>query len=210
MRREATAAIVSGALVLLAAIFFMAAPSDPLFGGKDSPMGATAALVAIGAVAAGCALIAARVGTHRFHGRAAAVFLSALLAAGGIESARQIRHDLLTHRTGARETAQQIAPDMAAVAPKALAFRSPEPEALAFILFRTGRSWGDIPSAEALAEESARENIRCWSYRESAPAGPLAPPADVRSWLAANAREVTGDVDARAGRRTGLRVFVPR
>jgi hypothetical protein len=209
MRREATAAVVSGALVLLAAAFFMAAPSNPLFGGKDSPMGATAALVAIGIVAAGSALIAARVGVTRFRGRAAAVFLTALLAGGGFEAARQIRHDLLTHRTGARETAEQIAPDMAAISPKALAFRAPEPAALEFTLFRTGLSWSGVPSGDALAAEAA-SGLRCWSYREAAPSGPLDPPADVRSWLAANAREVTADVDARAGRKTGLKVFVPR
>jgi 4-amino-4-deoxy-L-arabinose transferase-like glycosyltransferase len=219
MRREAAAAIVSGALVLVAAVFLMAAPTDPLFGGKDSPMGATAALAAIAVAAAGSALIAARVGSKfilarvssaRFLGRAATLFLTALLTGGGIEAARQIRHDLLTHRTGARETAQQIAPDVAPLSPAALAFRSPEPEALEFILFRTGRSWNGVPTGEALAEEAQRQNVRCWSFRAPAPPGPWAPPADVREWLVRNAREITADVDARAGRTTGLRVFVPR
>jgi 4-amino-4-deoxy-L-arabinose transferase-like glycosyltransferase len=206
MRREAAAAVVSGVFVLGAAVFLMAARTDPLFGGKDSPMSATAALAAIGVTAVASALVAARVS----HGRTAAVFLTALLAGGGIEAARQIRHDLLTHRTGARETAEQIAPEVASLAPTTLAFRSPEPEALEFLLFRTGRSWDGVSSADMLAGEAQSGTMRCWSFREAASPGPLAPPASVREWLSTNAREVTADVDARAGRTTGVRVFVPR
>jgi hypothetical protein len=32
----------------------------------------------------------------------------------------------------------------------------------------------------------------------------------VRAWLAEHMRDVTSEVDARAGRPTGMRVFVPR
>ena len=124
---------------------------------------------------------------------------------GGIEAARQIRHDLLTHRTGARELADQIAPALAPVPPGTPAFRSDEPEGLEFRLFRTGLTWGDVGSISAIAEEARAGRIRCWAYRESE----SVPSADVRDWLTAHTREMTADVNARAGRVTGLRVFVP-
>lgn len=131
--------------------------------------------------------------------------LVVLLAWGGIEAARQIRHDLLTHRTGARELADQIAPTLAPVAPGIPSFRATEPEGLEFRLFRTGLSWEGMTSAAAIEDEVRAGRVRCWAYR---PDGDV-PPAEVRSWLKANTREMTADVNARAGRVTGLRVFVP-
>ena len=86
----------------------------------------------------------------------------------------------------------------------------PEPEALAFRLFRTGITGGDRPSVEQIAGEARRGTTVVWAYREPA-ADPLAAPAPlVRAWLIVNAREVTAEVDARAGRTTGLRAFVAR
>jgi hypothetical protein len=166
------------------------------------------AAVSICAAALGTALFAAGLG-RGLSGRLAPAFLLALLTAGGVESARWIRHDLLTHRTGAREVADQLAPAVASLPPRALAFRAPEPDAIAFRLFRTGRSWSGVPSADAVAREAAGGSVRFWAYRASAPAGPDAPGADVRAWLDANARDVSPEIDARAGRPTGLRVFVP-
>ena len=133
--------------------------------------------------------------------------LFVLLAWGGIEAARQTRHDLLTHRTGARELADQLAPVLAPVAPAAPAFRSDEPAGVEFHLFRTGLSWDGMDAA-AIASETARERksgIQCWAYRETA----ALPPPAVRDWLKEHMREITADVNARAGRTTGLRAFVP-
>jgi hypothetical protein len=152
-------------------------------------------------------LLAARERTSPYPGRVARGLLFALLAWGGIEAARQTRHDLLTHRTGARELADQLAPALAPVSPGMPVFRSDEPEGLEFRLFRTGLSWEGV-SAATMADEAAAGNggrIRCWAYRENA----AVPPAEVRAFLIAHAREITVDVNARAGRTTGLRAFVP-
>lgn len=153
-------------------------------------------------------LLAARERTSHHPGRIVNGVLFALLAWGGIEAARQTRHDLLTHRTGARELADQLSPVLAPVPPRTPVFRSDEPEGLEFRLFRTGLSWEGVNAASAVAAEAGKEGegrIRCWAYRENA----AVPPAEVRAWLAAHAREITADVNARAGRATGLRAFVP-
>jgi hypothetical protein len=149
-------------------------------------------------------LLAARERTSPYPGRIVRGLLAALLAWGGIEAARQTRHDLLTHRTGARELADQLSPVLAPVPPGTPAFRSDEPEGLEFRLFRTGLSWDGV-SAASIADEARERRIQCWAYRENA----AVPPAEVRAWLTAQAREITADVNARAGRATGLRAFVP-
>jgi 4-amino-4-deoxy-L-arabinose transferase-like glycosyltransferase len=140
-----------------------------------------------------------------FAGRVAVGVLVALLSWGGIEGARQIRHDLLTHRTGARELADQIAPALAPVAPAVASFRTDEPEGLEFRLFRTGLSWQGVTTAAAIEEEARAARMRCWAHR----ADGIVPPEEVRAWLVAHARRITDDVNARAGRVTGLEVFVP-
>jgi hypothetical protein len=133
--------------------------------------------------------------------------MGALLVVGGLEAARRIRHDLLTHRTGARELAAQIAPAVAPLPPRAVAFRAPEPDAIAFRLFRTGVAWDGTETPAAL-ETEARGTLRCWAWRETEGAAD-APSADAKAWLIGHARNVTADVNARAGRTTGLAVFVP-
>jgi hypothetical protein len=153
-------------------------------------------------------MLAARERTSPYPGRIVRGLLFALLAWGGIEAARQTRHDLLTHRTGARELADQLSPVLAPVPPGTPAFRSDEPEGLEFRLFRTGLSWEGVSAAAAIADEAGdghEGRIQCWAYRANA----AVPPAEVRAWLTAHAREITADVDARAGRSTGLRAFVP-
>lgn len=153
-------------------------------------------------------MLAARERPSPVPGRIAKGVVFALLAWGGIEAARQVRHDLLTHRTGARELADQLAPALAPVPPATPAFRSDEPEGLEFRLFRTGLSWEGANSVSAISSEAGEGRagrIHCWAYREKG----AVPPADVRAWLTAHTREITADVDARADRTTGLRAFVP-
>ena len=165
---------------------------------------AVAALTGLGATAI---VVSARARASRTTQRVAAGAMGALLVVGGIEAARRIRHDLLTHRTGAREVAQQIAPGVAALSPRTIAFRAPEADAIAFHLFRTGLEWNGAETPASL-EAEARGGLRCWAWRE-ADASPNAPSADAKTWIAGHARNVTADVNARAGRTTGLAVFVP-
>jgi 4-amino-4-deoxy-L-arabinose transferase-like glycosyltransferase len=167
-------------------------------------MPAVATLTGLGATAV---IVSARARASLGTQRAAAGAMGALLVLGGLEAARRIRHDLLTHRTGARELAQQIAPAVAPLSPRAVAFRAPEPDAIAFHLFRTGLEWSGSETP-AVLENDAQGTLRCWAWREGTGGG-AAPSAAAKDWLAAHARDVTADVNARAGRTTGLSVFVP-
>jgi 4-amino-4-deoxy-L-arabinose transferase-like glycosyltransferase len=209
-RREAAAAAAAGLVVLVASGLFVASPVDPLFGGRARPIDVTAALAAIAGVAALASLLALGAFRHVLRGRLAIVFLSGLLVAGGIESARAIRFALLTHQTGAREVAEQIAPLVASTPPERVSLRAVEREALEFVLFRTCGSWEMLTTSEALSAEKSAGFVKSWIYAEGAPTGSLAPPPAVREALAATLQDVTAEVDARAGRTTGLRVFVRR
>ena len=209
-RRETGSAALAGLFILAVAAVLAASPVEPLFGGKERPVDVTAALAAIAGVALVSALLLRGLGARFLGGRLAFVFLSGLLVAGGVESMRAIRLALLGHRTGARETAAQISPQLASATPAEVSFRGAEIEAIEFLLFRTGVSWEEMASTEALVAEARAGKIRAWIYHEGAPPGPLAPPQEVRAALAAELQDVTAQVDARAGRTTGLRVFVPR
>ena len=89
-----------------------------------------------------------------------------------------------------------------------MTFRAPETDALAFRLFRTGITWADRPTVERIAEEARLGTTVVWAYRETSTDVAAAPAPLIRAWLIVHTREVTSEVDARAGRPTGLRVFV--
>src|SRR5207247_3290882 len=121
------------------------------------------------------ALFAAGLLRRRLGGRLGPAFLSILLVAGGLESLASIRRDLLTHRTFSRELADQLAPAVSALAPTDLAFRAPDPDAIAFRLFRTGASWADVADARELADEAGKGRVRFWAFRRGAAPGADAP-----------------------------------
>jgi len=208
-RFEMAATIASGAFVLLLAVILVVTSHEPFFdGGAAAPLTAAGAFVAIVLCTAGAAWLASGDAARRFGRRVGLVFLSALLVSEGLEAARTIRHDLLAHRTGARALADQVAPALLPLPPRAVTFRAPEPDALAFRLFRTGITWSDRPTVERIAEEARLGTTVVWAFREKSADAAAAPAPLVRSWLIVNTREVTAEVDARAGRPTGLRVFV--
>ncbi|MCL4809248.1 MAG: glycosyltransferase family 39 protein, partial [Thermoanaerobaculia bacterium] len=210
-RFETVTALVSGILVLLLAVILVATAKEPLFsGGRAAPLTAAGAFAAIVLCTAGAAWLASGDAARRFGRRVGLVFLSVLLVSEGLEAARAIRQNLLEHRTGARALADQVAPALFAMPPRAVAFRAPETETLGFRLFRTGITWADSPSVERIAEEARLGATVVWAYREGSADAAAAPQADVQAWLVENAREVTAEVDSRAGRPTGLRVFVAR
>jgi 4-amino-4-deoxy-L-arabinose transferase-like glycosyltransferase len=210
-RFEMAVTIASGTFVLLLAALLVATSNEPFFNGwAAAPLTAAGAFVAIVLCTAGAAWLASGDAARRFGRRVGLVFLSALLVSEGLEAARTIRHDLLAHRTGARALADQVAPALLPLPPRAVAFRAPEPDALAFRLFRTGITWSDRPAVERIAEEARLGTTVVWAYREKSFDAAAAPAPLVRAWLIVNTREVTAEVDARAGRPTGLRVFVAR
>ncbi len=210
-RFEMAATIVSGMFVLLLAALLVATSSEPFFnGGSAGHLTAAGAFVAIVLCTACAAWLASGDASRRFGRRVGLVFLSVLLVSEGLEAARTIRHDLLVHRTGARALADQVAPALLPLPPRAVTFRAPEPDALAFRLFRTGITWADRPTVERIAEEARLGTTVVWAYRAKSADAAAAPAPLVRAWLIVNTREVTAEVDARAGRPTGLRVFVAR
>jgi 4-amino-4-deoxy-L-arabinose transferase-like glycosyltransferase len=210
-RLEMVATIVSGSIVLLLAAVLVVTGREPLFnGGRSAPLTAAGAFAAIVLCTAGAAWLASRDAERRFGRRVGLAFLSALLVSEGLEAARVIRHDLLAHRTGAKALAEQVAPALLPLPARAVTFRAPEPEALAFRLFRTGITWSDRPDVQRVATEARLGSTVVWAWREGSPDPAAAPAPLVRAWLIVNAREVTAEVDARAGRKTGLRVFVAR
>lgn len=207
-KAETTWTVVAGLVVLAAAGFFASLPDQPLFGGRRAPLVSGSALSGIAATAAFGALLAAGVGARRFGRRLSTGFIAALLVAAGIESAGFIRRELLTHRTFAREIADQISPAVAKRTPRELAFRSPETPALSFLLFRTGRAWNGDGTAATVAADLREGTVAFWAFRDGMPQGPEAPDAAARALLESRTREVTADVTARAGRPVGVRVFV--
>lgn len=208
-RTETRLTLISGALALLAAAVLFEIGNVRIERGGDRTFGLPVVLAGIAVATLASALLAWGVRAPRGNGRITLAFVAAFLVFAGFESARVIRKGLLTHRTGSREVADQIEPLVAELPPRAMAFRIPDPDALAFRLFRTGLSWNGITSPAVLQQEMSEGTLRCWAYREEALAGDFAPPAELRTWLQTHAREVTSEVDARAGRHTGLRVFVP-
>lgn len=204
-RFEAATTVASGVVVLAVAALLVAHPGEPLFdGGRAGPLTAAGALAAIVLCTAGAAWLA----SGNAERRVGFVFLSVLLVSEGLGAARAIRNDFLAHRTGARALAEQVAPALLPLPPRAVTFRAPETEALAFRLFRTGITWADRPDAATLAEEARRGATVVWAWREGTNDPAAAPPPLSKAWLIVNTREVTAEVDARAGRKTGLRVFV--
>ena len=203
-RAEVTAAVSSGLVILAAAAYLMAFPNDPLFGGRQAPLSSGAVLASIAATAAGAAFLLSRAAGSRLWGRLGFAALTVLLVAAGLESAGFIRRDLLTHRVGIRETADQIAPLVAHRTPGELSFVAPDPDALAFRLFRRGRTWEGVQdSAQAMEGSPA-----FWVTRETGPIGTGMPPLRVRDWLESATDDVSSQVEARAKRPLGLRVFV--
>lgn len=211
VRFETIATVVSGAIVLVLAVLLVWTAREPLFnGGRAASFTAAGALAAIALSTAGAAWLVSGDAARRFGRRTGLVFLSVLLVSEGLAAARAIRHDLLAHRTGVRALADQVAPELLPLSPRAVTFRAPEPAAIAFRLFRTGTTWADRPTVAQIAAEARGGTTVVWAWREGT-TDPVAAPAPlVRAWLIVNTREVTAEVDARAGRTTGLRAFVAR
>jgi len=175
-RFETAATVFSGAVVLLLAALLVVTAREPLFnGGRAAPFTAAGAFAAIVLCTAGAAWLASGDAARRFGRRIGVVFLSVLLVSEGLEAARTIRHDLLAHRTGARALADQVAPALLPLPPRAVTFRAPEPEALAFRLFRTGITWADRPTVERIAEEARLGTTVVWATRSPRPRRSSAP-----------------------------------
>ncbi|MCC6129420.1 MAG: glycosyltransferase family 39 protein [Acidobacteria bacterium] len=207
-RFEGNFALLSGGAVLALAAYLMTRPNDPLFGGPGLPLKTSAVLGSIGAATAILGLLGFGFFRARVARRVIFVYLSGLLVFAGFTSFYAVKQELLTHRTFAREIAEQIAPLILPLPPEQPGFRSPDPDAISFRLFRTGRSWLDPIDPDSMRREIRSSPVRIWAYQESMDPGPLAPSRAVRIVLDSLTIDVSEDVAARAKRPTDMKVMV--
>jgi 4-amino-4-deoxy-L-arabinose transferase-like glycosyltransferase len=129
------------------------------------------------------------------------------------------------HRTYYRELAAYFRPSLAGYAPQAVVFQAPEPDALAFYLFRSGQSWHTydwqryVPEAQRYYEDSDEEFVKklkkgTLAFYVVDPTGKLLYASKVSpetlNALHQYAVNVTPQVETAIGRSIPLEVFVPR
>jgi 4-amino-4-deoxy-L-arabinose transferase-like glycosyltransferase len=207
-RFEGIFALFSGGVVLALAAYLMSRPHDRLFGGPGLPLATSAVLGSIAGATAVLGLLGFGVFRARMAKRVIFVYLSGLLIFAGFTSFYAVRQELLVHRTFAREIADQIAPLVLPLPAEQASFRSPDPDAISFRLFRSGKSWLEPLDVESMRREIRSSSIRAWVYRPALPAGPLAPGDGIRDLLTATTQDVSDDVEARAKVPTDVKVFV--
>jgi 4-amino-4-deoxy-L-arabinose transferase-like glycosyltransferase len=152
-------------------------------------------------------------GVARFRPRwseAAAVALCALAVGGGL--ARQSRRlPARFHDPGYRVVAESLAPHLAAMPPDRPSFVAPEAPAFAFHLFRTGHYWatpGHPWTGQRWAAMVADTALRAFVVDPDRTAYGGWPDSATVAWLEDGTREITHEIEARAGRRIAVRVFV--
>ncbi len=207
-RSEGMTAIAVGLGVILLGAYLMSRPGDPFFGKEHVKLSAGSVLISIAGATTVLCLLAFGVFKARTAKFAVFIYISGLLAIAAMDSKEAIRRDLLSHRTFARETADQIAPLILPLHPAQFAFRAPDPDAIAFRLFRTGKTWRDIRDTEHFEDDITVTKIRAFAFDKNAAPGSSAPPAGVEKLLETKAQDVTQDVEARAGRPVRIKVFV--
>ncbi len=140
----------------------------------------------------------------------AALALVVFATAGGVLRQAQ-RLPKRYHDPGYRHVAEVLAP-VVREAPRGKAcFLAPEAPAFAYYWFRTGSYWGlpeDVTPEERLRLAAADTSLRVFVFD---PTGELyrgASDSLTLAWLESSTREVTGEIERRAGRRIAVRVFV--
>jgi 4-amino-4-deoxy-L-arabinose transferase-like glycosyltransferase len=142
--------------------------------------------------------------------RLAALALVLLAIGGGL--AREARRlPLRYHDPGLRRVAQAVAPRLADVPPGRVSVLSVDAPAVSYYLFRTARHWfleeGDTPERR-LARVASDDSLRVFVIDRDAGLYGGAPDPALLAWLESATREITGEIEAGAGRRLGVRVFV--
>ena len=142
--------------------------------------------------------------------RPAALALVLLAIAGGL--AREARRlPLRYHDPGLQVVARAVAPRLAELPPGTVSVLSVDAPALSYYLFRTARHWfleeGDTP-ARRLVRVAGNDSVRVFVIDRDGGLYGGAPDPGFLAWLRADTREITGEIESRAGRRLGVRVFV--
>jgi 4-amino-4-deoxy-L-arabinose transferase-like glycosyltransferase len=139
-----------------------------------------------------------------------AILLCALAVAGGAFRVAQ-RLPLPYHDPGYKETAQALEPYLRDVPPSQVSYLAPEAPSFAYYLFRTGTYWGSAgtpwtetrflevqsdPSYRAFIIDPVTRHEGGWPGDETV------------AWLESSTREITDEIESRAGRKISVRVFV--
>src|SRR5262245_18852835 len=142
--------------------------------------------------------------------RPAALALVLLAISGGL--ARESRRlPLRFHDPGLRMVARAVAPRLAGVSPGRTALLSVDAPAMSYYLFRTARHWfleSDESTEQHLSRVAGDDSIRVFVIDRGAGLYGGSPDPAMQGWLDAATREITGEIEAAAGRRLGVRVFV--
>ncbi len=161
-------------------------------------------------VPAWAALAALGLGTVARRWPRTAVALGMVIALAGL--AREIqRLPLRYHRPGYREVAAALAPLLRDAAPGRASFVAPEAPAFGYYLFRAGRYWGtplEPWSSAQLETVAADTTLHAFVVDPSDRFYGGWPDSTTLAWLELATREITGEIERRAGRKLEVRVFV--
>ena len=134
-----------------------------------------------------------------------------LLAIGGGLAREAGRLPLHYHDPGLRGSRRRVAPRLADVPPGRVSVLSADAPALSYYPFRTARHWfleeGDTPEQRP-ARVADDDSLRVFVIDRDAGLYGGAPDPALRAWLESATHEITGEIEAGAGRRLGVRVFV--
>ena len=203
------AAIAAGAArpgPFTAALAVLSAPPIVRLMGSDAPPPIAAWMVAWGVMVAAWA--AAR--WKPAWAPAAAVAACGLAVGAGLARQAQ-RLPVRYHDPGYRVVAERLGPVLADRAPGRASFVAAEAPVFAYHLFRTGRYWGTplAPWTPERREQTAADpDLRAFVIDPAGGTYGGWPDSATVRWLESSTREVTKDIEAAAGRRIAVRVFV--
>lgn len=139
-----------------------------------------------------------------------AVALLGIAILGGLARDAQ-RLPLRYHDPGCRVVARAIASRVEDVPPGHTAILAPDAPAFGYYLFRTARYWfldeGDTPERR-LARVAADSLARVFIVDRGSNLYGGTPDPGMLAWLGSATREITDEIETRAGRRIAVRVFV--
>jgi hypothetical protein len=190
-------------LALLAAV---GSPFAARAAGAEVPAWQAWAVAWIGFV---LAVLVSRRGVRVLGRRPAALVLLIAISGGLAREARRL--PLRYHDPGLRVVARAVAPWLADLPPGRVSVLSVDAPAMSYYLFRTARHWfleeGDTP-ARRLVRIASDDSLRVFVIDRDAGLYGGAPDPALLAWLESATREITGEIEAGAGRRLGVRVFV--
>jgi hypothetical protein len=189
--------------VLALIVVASAPPVVEALGGPTPPLAAWLAAWVGSGLAAGAAAL-----RPAWRARLAATLCAAIALAGLAREVQRLapRH----HDPGYRFVARALAPLLATAERSRPSFVAPEAPSFAYYLDRTGQYWATpyVPwSRERFDGIRADTTLRAFVVDHAQSFYGGWPDSAALRWLQSGAREITGDIEAQAGRSIAVRVF---